>query len=245
MKELTQIYKDAGKQLIEDLFKDYLVVTEKLSGSSFSFKKSGEGVTFYKGANHRPINLIDRTMMVYYENPIRYIKSVVSKKASSIPDNWMFCFQYFPTNSPGIITYDKLPKNHLVLSHITVTSPSGKALKVIEDPRVLSDWANALGVTALLPIFKGYLTEDQKKKITEFLDTPKEDQAAIFSTNSFAEYLLKILNPSIQSTALQNDLKKPIESIIFKFYKAGTKQVVAAKLIDPYTVNLMKEKGTF
>ena len=42
MKELTQIYKDAGQQLIEDLFKDYLVVSEKLSGSSFSFKKDGE-----------------------------------------------------------------------------------------------------------------------------------------------------------------------------------------------------------
>ena len=242
MKELTQIYRDAGKQLIEDLFKDYLVVTEKLSGSSFSFKKSGEGVTFYKGKNHRPINLIDRTMMVYYEKPIRYIKSLVSKNLSSIPDNWMFCFQYFPHNSPGIITYDKLPKNNLVLSHISVTSPSGKVLKVIEDPRVLNDWANALGVTALLPIFKGYLTEDQKKKITKFLDTPKEDQSAIFNTNSFAEYLLKILNPSIQSTTLQSDLKKPIESIIFKFYKAGTKQVVAAKLIDPYTINLMKDK---
>ena len=242
MKELTQIYKDAGKQLIEDLFKDYLVVTEKLSGSSFSFKKSGEGINFYKGKNHRPINLIDRTMMVYYEKPIRYIKSIVTKNLSAIPDNWMFCFQYFPHNSPGIITYDKLPKNNLVLSHISVTSPSGKVLKVIEDPRVLNDWANALGVTALLPIFKGYLTEDQKKKITKFLDTPKEDQSAIFNTNSFAEYLLKILNPSIQSTTLQNDLKKPIESIIFKFYKAGTKQVVAAKLIDPYTINLMKDK---
>jgi len=242
MKELTQIYKDTGKQLIEDLFKDYLVVTEKLSGSSFSFKKSGEGINFYKGKNHRPINLIDRTMMVYYEKPIHYIKSIVTKNLSSIPDNWMFCFQYFPHNSPGIITYDRLPKNNLVLSHISVTSPSGKVLKVIEDPRVLNDWANALGVTALLPIFKGYLTEDQKKKITKFLDTPKEDQSAIFNTNSFAEYLLKILNPSIQSTTLQNDLKKPIESIIFKFYKAGTKQVIAAKLIDPYTINLMKDK---
>jgi len=242
MKELTQIYKDTGKQLIEDLFKDYLVVTEKLSGSSFSFKKSGEGINFYKGKNHRPINLIDRTMMVYYEKPIHYIKSIVTKNLSSIPDNWMFCFQYFPHNSPGIITYDRLPKNNLVLSHISVTSPSGKVLKVIEDPRVLNDWANALGVTALLPIFKGYLTDDQKKKITKFLDTPKEDQSAIFNTNSFAEYLLKILNPSIQSTTLQNDLKKPIESIIFKFYKAGTKQIIAAKLIDPYTINLMKEK---
>ena len=242
MKELTQIYKDAGQQLIEDLFKDYLVVSEKLSGSSFSFKKDGEGITFYKGGNQRPINLIDRTIMVYYEKPISYIKSIANKNLSSIPENWKFCFQYFVNTNPGIITYDRLPKNNLVLTHIKVMSSAGKVTKVIEDPRVIKDWANALGVTPLLPLFKGYLTEDQKKKIKEFLETPKEDQSEIFSTNSFAEYLLRVLNPSIQSTTLQNDLKKPIESIIFKFYKSGTKQVIAAKLIDPYTINLMKEK---
>ena len=242
MKELTQIYKDAGQQLIEDLFKDYLVVSEKLSGSSFSFKKNGEGITFYKGGNQKPINLIDRTIMVYYEKPINFIKSVTSKNLSSIPENWKFCFQYFVNTNPGIITYDRLPKNNLVLTHIKVMTPAGKVTKVIEDPRVIRDWANTLGVTPLLPLFKGYLTEDQKKKIKEFLETPKEDHAEIFSTNSFAEYLLRILNPNIQSTTLQNDLKKPIESIVFKFYKSGTKQVIAAKLIDPYTINLMKEK---
>jgi len=242
MKELTQIYKDAGQQLIEDLFKDYLIVSEKLSGSSFSFKKDGEGITFYKGGNQKPINLIDRTIMVYYEKPINFIKSVTSKNLSSIPENWKFCFQYFVNTNPGIITYDRLPKNNLVLTHIKVMTPAGKVTKVIEDPRVIRDWANALGVTPLLPLFKGYLTEDQKKKIKEFLETPKEDHAEIFSTNSFAEYLLRILNPNIQSTTLQNDLKKPIESIVFKFYKSGTKQVIAAKLIDPYTINLMKEK---
>jgi len=242
MKELTQIYKDSGKQLIDDLFKDYLVVTEKLSGSSFSFQRKGDGVEFYKGGNQRPINLIDRTLMVYYEKPISYIKSVVSKNFNSIPENWKFCFQYFVNNQPSVITYDRMPKNHLVLTHIKVMAPSGNVMKVIEDPRVINDWSNALGVTPLLPLFKGYLTDDQKQKIKEFLNTPKEDHAEIFNTNSFAEYLLRILNPSIQSTTLQNDLKKPIESIIFKFYKAGTRQNVAAKLIDPYTVNLMKDK---
>ena len=242
MKELTQIYKNAGKQFIDDLFKDYLIVSEKLSGSSFSFEKVGDGITFYKGGNQRPINLIDRTIMVYYEKPIHYIRSVVSKNLSSVPENWKFCFQYFVNSQPGVITYDKLPKNNLVLTHIQVMTPAGKIIKVIEDPRVIQDWSSALGVTPLIPIFKGYLTDDQKKKIKEFISTPKEDQLEIFKTNSFAQHLLKILNPSIQSTTLQDSLEKPIESIVFKFYKSGTKQVVAAKLIDPYTVNLMKEK---
>lgn len=245
MKELTQIYKESGKQFINDLFKDYLVVTEKLSGSSFSFQRKGDSVEFYKGGNQSPINLIDRTIMVYYEKPIRYIKETVLKNVNSIPENWKFCFQYFVNSQPGVITYDRLPKNNLVLTHIKTMTPGGKVSKIIEDPRVINDWASALGVTPLLPLFKGYLTDEQKRKIEEFLNTPKQDHAEIFSTNSFAEYLLRILNPKIQSTTLHNDLKKPIESIIFKFYKSGTKQVVAAKLIDPYTINLMKEREPF
>ena len=46
----------------------------------------------------------------------------------------------------------------------------------------------------------------------------------------------------ITQTTLQNDLDKPIDSIIFKFFKQGTNQVFAAKMIDPYTEALMKEK---
>ena len=59
MKELTQIYKETGQQFIDDLFKDYLVVTEKLSGSSFSFEKVGNDIQFFKGNTNKPISLID------------------------------------------------------------------------------------------------------------------------------------------------------------------------------------------
>lgn len=241
MKELARIYKELGQDFINDLFRDYLVVTEKLSGSAFSFEKSGSSLKFFK-SNDKPINLVDRTLMVYYESPINYIKQTTLSFIDSIPTNWRFCFQYFVHNEPGVIKYDKLPKNNLVLTHIQVKNQSGKFVKIIEDPRVIQDWSNALGVTPLLPIFKGYLTDEQKDSINKFIQTPIEDQLEIFKTSSFAEYLIKVLNPKLSSTILQDDLTKPIESIIFKFYKPGTAQSVSAKLIDPYTANLLKHK---
>ena len=242
MKELTQIYKETGQQFIDDLFKDYLVVTEKLSGSSFSFEKVGNDIQFFKGNTNKPINLVDRTLMMYYEKPISFIKDRLSQMSTSFPDNWRFCFQYFVNHGPITITYDTLPKNHLVLTHIKVKNENGKISKIIEDPRVIQDYATLLDVTPLLPIFKGYLTSVQKDKIREFISTPKEDHQEIFKTNSFAKYLIEILNPNLNSTLLQNDLSKPIDSIVFKFYKPGTTQSISAKLIDPYTLNLMKDK---
>jgi hypothetical protein len=241
MKELSNIYKEVGQQFVDDLFKDYLVVTEKLSGSSFSFEKEGSIIKFYK-SNDKSINLVDRTLMIYYENAISYIKKVTSGKISTIPDNWRFCFQYFVHNEPGVIQYDTLPKNNLVLTHIQIKSPSGKIGKIIEDPRVIQDWANVLNVTPLLPIFKGYLTDEQKQKIQDFITTPREDQRELFKTSSFAEYIVNVLNTSVKSTMLQSDLSKPIDSIVFKFYKPGANQTFSAKMIDPYTVSLMKDR---
>ena len=241
MKELSKIYKELGEDFINDLFKDYLTVIEKLSGSTFSFEKIGTSIKFCK-SNDKQINLVDRTLMVYYENPINYIKNSTDSFIESIPLNWRFCFQYFVHNEPGVIRYDKLPKNNLVLTHIVVKNKNGKDIKIIEDSRVIKDWSNALGVTPLLPIFKGYLTEDQKNSIKKFIDTPIEDQLEIFKTSSFAEYLIKVLNPTLNSTILQDDLTKPIDSIIFKFYKPGSSNVISAKLIDPYTANLLKHK---
>jgi hypothetical protein len=245
MQELVQIFKKQGQEFVNDLFSDYLVVTEKLSGSSFSFEVENNKFTFFKGNGQRPINLVDRTLMVYYEPAINYIQSTKKSVISKIPDNWRFCFEYFVHNEPGVIKYDKLPKNNLVLTHIQVKGPNGKIAKIIEDPRVIKDWADMLNVTALIPIFKGYLNSEQKNKIREFITLSVEDQEELFGTKSFATYIINTLNPTVSETLLQNDLTKPIDSIIFKFYKTGSTNVYAAKLIDPFTKNLMKEREPF
>ena len=100
MKELTNIFQEAGQQFIDDLFKDYLLVTEKLSGSTFSFERHGDQIQFFKGSNKMPINLIDRTLMMYYEQAIQYMTNNVKDNLEDIPEYWRFCFQYFATLGP-------------------------------------------------------------------------------------------------------------------------------------------------
>jgi cytidyltransferase-like protein len=240
MQELTQIFKKQGQEFVNDLFNDYLVVTEKISGSSFSFQKDKD-LTFFKGSGQQKINLIDRTLMIYYEPAINYVTRVTSL-LTDIPKDWRFCFEYFVHNEPGVIKYDNLPKNNLVLTHIQIIGTNGKTVKIIEDPRVINDWANKLSVTPLLPIFKGYLNSEQKTKIKNFISIPIEDQEEVFGTTSFVSYLISILNPSLSNSLLHNDLNKPVDSIIFKFYRGGNTQAYAAKLIDPYTKMLMRNK---
>lgn len=239
MQELTKIYDDLGNEFIHDLLNRYVVVTEKLSGSSFCFQKTGNTFKFFKGNSNKEINLVDRTLMIYYEKAIKYIKDNVS--SLDLPSDWIFCFQYFVHNEPGVISYDKLPKNNLVLTHIKVTNKSGKTAKIISDPRVIGDWAKKLKVSSIQPIFAGKLNKEQKNKISEFISIPVEDQEEVFGTSSFASYIIKILNPTLKSTTLQNDLHSPIDSIVFEFFKPGDKESFTAKLIDPYTKNLMKE----
>jgi len=236
MQELSNIYSEVGQKIIDDLLNDYVTVTEKISGSSFSFEQKNNQLNFYKGSYNRPINLIDRTLMMYYEKPIVHIKQI--SENLNIPNNFKFCFQYFINNTPSIINYDNLPENGLVLTHII--DSNNKNINIIDESDVIKIWARRLQVSPMLPIFKGLLSDSQKKKIKNFITTPKEDHYEIFKTSSFAEFIVGILNPTQTSTLLQNDLTKPIESIIFKFKKRN--ETISAKLIDPYTANLMKNK---
>ena len=243
MKELINVYQEKGEGFLDDLFNDYLIVTEKLAGSSFSFQKKDNTLQFFKGDSKKPINLIDRTLMVYYERPIQFISDIPAEILSTVPNDWRFCFQYFVNNKPTNIEYERLPHNSLVLTHIIVKDERGKTAKIIEDPRVIKDWATKFHVTPMQPIFYGKLNSNQKDKIKDFLSVPTEDQMEIFGTSSFAKYLIKgVLNPSLNSTMLHNDLLNPIDSIVFKFYGDDGQSTVSAKMIDPYTSSLMKEK---
>jgi hypothetical protein len=186
---------------------------------------------------------------MYYEPAIAHIKAALphghaqlSPGFERVPEGWRFCFQYFVHNEPGVIKYTKLPKNNLVLTHIHVKGPNGKVAKIIDDPRVIRDWAQAFDVTPLQPFFTGHLTDEQKAEIREFISIPVEDQEELFGTESFAEYLMQVLNPGITATTLHGSLKDPIDSLIFKFVKPGNGKTVSARVIDPYAKTLMKER---
>lgn len=239
MKELVDLYNSAGKEFLDNLFKYYVVVSEKVTGTSISFeKKSARTIVFYKGNRETKISKVERTLIKYYEGAINYLESVLDTIENEVPENWVFCLQYFSEDTPSVVAYKQKPKNGLMLTHIQIYD-GNKLVKIIEDPRVIKDWGEMLDISYSTPIFQGKLSSEQKEKIKDFLEVPKEEQLELFKTSSLAEFIIKTLNPQLTSSALQTNLTDPIDSIVFKFYKPGETKSISAKIIDPYNINIL------
>jgi hypothetical protein len=148
-----------------------------LDGSSFSFEKDfiGENISFYKKDQENPITRVDRILMSYYEKPINYIEALPQDLKYEIPRGWRFGMLYFPTTKPVRIEYERVPKNHLILTHITVRDEFGDNIRSIQDKKELDIWAEKLGIEKSPIIFQGKLNEDQRISIMDFLSTPLVD----------------------------------------------------------------------
>ncbi len=242
---LYDIYNKKGEDFIKGLFNSYVTVNEKMDGSAFVFERDLETgrFNFYKRDLKYPITLVDRTLMKYYEKPINYIESLPPHIIQEIPRGWRFGLEYFSTNKPVEIAYDRLPKNNLILSYVHTKSENGKPMETIQDKEKLNTWADLIGVERPPIVFQGYLTSKQKTEILDFLRTPFEDLLEEYKTKSFVRFIIGVLNPESKSSALNNDLDKPIEGIVFRFGDQETnKEVFLSKMVDPIFTEMAKEK---
>ena len=243
---LYDIYNKKGKDFINNLFNSYVTVNEKMDGSAFVFDRDLETgrFNFYKRDQRNPITLVDRTLMKYYEIPIQYIESLPPHIIKDIPRGWKFGLEYFANIKPVEIAYDRLPKNNLILSYVHTKSENGKPSATIQDKEKLDTWADLLGVERPPIVFQGYLNEEQKDKILDFLRTPFEELVSEYKTRSFVRYIIGVLNPEAQASALNNDLDKPIEGIVFRFgEEEGESEPILSKMVDPVFTEMAKEKS--
>lgn len=243
---LYDLYNKKGKEFIEELFNNFVTVNEKMDGSAFVFERDRETgkFIFYKRDQRTPITLVDRTLMKYYEKPIQYIESLPPHVIKEIPRGWRFGLEYFANNAPVEIVYDEIPKNNLILSYVHKKDASGKLKGTIQEKENLDTWADVLGVERPPIIFQGYLNDDQKEKIMEFLRTPFEDLLEEYKTRSFVAFIIGVLNPELKKTALNFDLDKPIEGIVFRFGDENTdKEPVLSKMVDPIFTEMAKNKA--
>ena len=216
---LYDIYNKKGQEFIDQLFNTFVTVNEKMDGSAFTFERDKETgkFKFYRRDQRNPITFVDRTLMKYYEKPIQYIESLPPHILEKIPRGWRFGLEYFANNKPVEIMYDSIPKNHLLLSYVHEYGDDGKIKKTIQDKKELDDWADLLGIDRAPIIFQGYLTDEQKGKINEFLRTPFDQLVERFKTQSFVRFIIGTLNPDLKKTALNEDLDKDVEGIVFRF----------------------------
>lgn len=240
---LADIYRKKGKDFIDKLFDNYVTVNEKLDGSAFSLERSlvTKEMEFYKRNNANPISLVDRTLARYYEKPISYFTSLDESVSSKLPLGWRFGFEYFVSEGPQELFYDRMPKNGLVLSYIHVRNGAGKIVRTIQDKKELDKWADLLGVERSPILFQGVLNDDQKVRILEFIDTPKDDLYTKFKTDSFVKFVVSVLNPGLKKTLLNENLEKPIEGIVFRF-GSSEGDVTLAKMVDPVFEEIAKTK---
>ena len=241
---LQDLYHKKGNEFINNLFNSFVTVNEKMDGSAFTFERDIDNgkFKFYKRDQRNPITMVDRTIMKYYEKPIQYIESLPPHVIQLIPRGWRFGLEYFSSPQPLEIAYDRVPKNNLILSYVHKLD-NGKAKSTIQSKEDLDKWADLLGVERPPIIFQGKLTEGQKRSILEFINTPFSDLIEEFRTKSFVAYIVGVLNPKLEKTALNNDLQKAIEGIVFRFGSdEDGEEPVLAKMVDPLFTELAKSK---
>jgi hypothetical protein len=124
---------------------------------------------------------------------------------------WWFCFEYFPDEQPANIIYNRIPKNHLVLSSICKSSKFEYTVdEIIEYARLFE--------TDYLPvIFKGKLSDQSKEAIKYFLNTSENDLEYVFGEKSFSYFFYKLLNPQLQNSFLMDeDFQNNLEKIVIR-----------------------------
>ena len=241
---LQDLYHKKGNEFINNLFSSFVTVNEKMDGSAFTFERDIDNgkFKFYKRDQRNPITMVDRTIMKYYEKPIQYIESLPPHIIQLIPRGWRFGLEYFSSPQPLEIAYDRMPNNNLILSYVHKLD-NGRAKSTIQSKEDLDKWADLLGVEKPPIIFQGKLTDGQKRSILEFINTPFSDLIEEFRTKSFVAYIVGVLNPKLEKTALNNDLEKAIEGIVFRFGSdEDGEEPVLAKMVDPLFTELAKSK---
>lgn len=246
IKHLSEIYKKQGAEFIDSLFGNEVTVSEKLNGMSFSFEKSmGDGTLFfYKRDQVNPISKIDRVLMNYYDEPISYVQNLPELTLNEIPSGWRFGTEFFINNGPVLISYNNLPKNGLVLTHIIVKNQFGDVERTIIEKDELDYWADLLGIERSPVIFQGKLSDEQKVLINDFINSPYESLKSSHGTQSFARYLVGVLNPDLNKTLLNDDLDQPIEGVVFRFGPIdGSGESFSAKVLDPVFEDITKQNN--
>ena len=197
------------------------VVSEKIQASSFHVKRTTTGFNYYKSGSKYPMDRVDRTMVKYYENGIKYFSTILPEVKSEMPADWKFGFDYMLDNKTVSIEYDSLPKNHLILTHIQVLSAADptQIKKVIRDPQVLNKWADLLGVQRPPIVFEGKLQSNQKEDLIALLSMSEKAFTDKFKNESFTRKIYNIFNTGLNTPALNFSLDKDIDGLIVNFYE--------------------------
>lgn len=225
---LQQLVKDRTEEFIIELFNSYVVVSEKIDAARITFQVRDGMLSIWRKDERYPISIIDRTLMQYYEKAIDHITSVIDYAV--IPPNYKFGCYYFSSLTPNKTQYKRMPKNNLVLTDVRIEEDGETKIK--DNKEVIQKWATELRVEPSPIIFEGYLTDKQKEKILDYIRLTPKELGERYGGETFTEFLIKTLNPNINSSFMQEPGVFRPDSIIFRF-RTGEGKTYVAKTLDP------------
>ena len=228
---LREIYEKKGKDFLNRLLNNYVIINERIDGAFFGIKKTKEdNFKYFKKSGE--ISYVDRILMKYYNPAISYFNSMSPEKRNRIPSNFYFGFQYFTRGDAYEQGLKFVPKNNLMLSYIHRLDDSGNILKTVQNKEQLDKWADYLEVERPPIVFEGHLNDEQKSDILEFIYTPIDELLDKFRTKSFTKFILSTVADDSFITG-----SRDIETIIFRFYDDASEnpdeKVFLAKIMDP------------
>ena len=193
-------------------------VVEKLAASSFDVQRGDMTNLYYKSGQVDPMNIVDRTIVRFYESAIRHLQGLSNEVKDEMPRDWRFGFDYLIDGETPNFKYSLLPKNNLVLTHIKVLNPtSGRVQKVIRDTQVLNKWAAKLEVQNPPVVFEGQLRHDQKEALINILEMSDAEFAKVYENKSFTKDVYSIFNSELRRSALQESLDAEIDALVVSF----------------------------
>lgn len=145
-----------GQDYIIDLFKDEVEVTEKIDGSQFNFGKV-DGILYMRSKGQQIY--LEQYQKLFTE-AVEYVTSIEKK----IPDNTIYYCEYLQKPKHNALTYDRVPKNHLIL--FGISNPGDKFISKYEE---LKKYADEIDIETVPLLYRGKVATVER--IIELLGT--------------------------------------------------------------------------
>lgn len=169
IKNIEAALSKLGEEKVRSLLSQEVRVTEMFDAFRFSFEKNPKTnrLQYYGKNGKTPLTLVDRTISDLYESAIEYLENLPRDIRRTIPPKHRFGFSWFPTVSPLSTTYEKRPKNGLILTDITIRNNRSEVIKDVKEDVVYERWSKIFRVDYAKPVFQGVLTKESVDSIIE------------------------------------------------------------------------------
>lgn len=218
LQKLREYFNETPREQFMQMLNQKIHVVEKLAASAFHVKSGDLKNNYYKSGQTQPIDIIDRTIVGFYEPAILHFKGLANDIKEEMPKDWKFGFDYLIDGKTPNFEYSQLPKNNLVLTHIQVLNPlTENVKKVIRDTQVLNKWADKLEVQRPPVVFEGQLRFDQKESLIKLLEMTDAQFIKTYESRSFTKDLFNIFNANTRNSVLQESFDADIDGLIVSF----------------------------